>query len=243
MRGITELNKYLKIFNQETGEYINLIGDATKVYPSLDGKIKINDFDNGAVGNVVEYTMQFSEFMIDQLDVRYTQGILLDYILETFYGYERERDETDAEYYARVKKLIFDPKISNLAIKKALEPYGEDIVILDGVGSMSAFTEVSYVENLNEFSLEGEDIVAPAFLEIQGGKPYFFRVLMSNLHPKYYKKVIEIIDEYKAGGVNYIIELREYYNEAVGFTETSFIEYDYNDMEVDPVITAGYTGT
>jgi len=242
MRGIEELNKYLKIFNQESGEYLNLIGDKTKNYPSLNGKIKINDFDNGAIGNVIEYSIQFSEFLILQLDLRYTQGTLLDYILEGFYGVQRLRDETDANYYIRTKNLIFDEKVSDLAIIEALKDYGVNIQLINGVGS-GAFTEVSFVGSFEEFDIVGEDVVRPAFIEIQGGNPYFFKVIMSGALPQNYKTIIDIINEYKAGGINYIVELREYFTSAVGFVDTSFIEYDDSDMGVSPIITAGFTGT
>jgi hypothetical protein len=244
MRGITELNKLLKIFNQELGEYLNFIGDKSKTYPALSGSVKINDFDNGSVSNIIEYTMQLANYFIEQMDVRYTAGEILDYILQSFYGITREPLESDTDYYNRAKDLIFDAEISPLAILNAVADYCDDAEIVLGTGE-GAFADVSFIGNYTEFHLEGEDVVTPSYLEIQGGKHYFFRLIMENVHPKNYRKIIELVNEYKAGGIDYEIELDEYYNIPVGFTDVSFLEYDSEIAASPPdhVVTASFTGT
>lgn len=243
MRAIKRLNKYLKIFNQESGEYLNLIGDETKNYPSLNGYIKINDFDNGAIGNVIEYTMKLSDFFIDQLDVSKASDFLLEFILETYYNKIRKDGETDLEYYTRSKEEIFDHKISNLAIKNKLEDYGDDIEVIDGIGGDSAYYGVSYYENYKDFELSGENVVKRAIFSVTGGRPYFFRVLMSNVFPSQYREIINVINDYKAAGVNYFVELREYFSQAIAFFDVSFYEYNENDLTASPVVTAGFVGT
>jgi hypothetical protein len=243
MRAIKRLNKYLKIFNQEGGEYLNLIGDESKIDPSIEGFIKINDFDNGAISNVIEYTMKLANFFIDQLDVSKATGILLDFTLETFYEKLRNKNETDEEYYLRSKDEIFDDKVSNLAIKKKLEDFGDNVEVIDGIGGDSAYYGVSFYNNENDFNLEGKNVVKKSIYSVQGGRPYFFRVLMENIFPSEYKTIINVINEYKAGGTNYIVELKEVFSQTVGFFDTSFYEYEQNDLTVDPVITAGFTGT
>lgn len=240
MRAITELVKNLKIFNQEAGEFLNLIGDAEKDYPQLSGEIKISDFDNGAIANVLEYEMNLAEYLIDQLKLNNASGDFMDFIVEKYYDKMREPSETDASLYQRVYDAVFADKVSPLAIKNAIDEFGDDIEIIEGIGS-GAFTEVSFVENINEF--DGPPIVKMATLEVQGGNPYFFRVIISNLLPVNYNKIVERINEYKAAGINYIIELREIFSDAVGFTDLCYIEYDDSDLTVSPVITNNFVGT
>lgn len=242
MRGIERLNKYLKIFNQERGEYLNLIGDEFANYPSLNGFIKINDFDNGSIANVTEYTMQLADFLINQLDVSKAAGTLLDFTLETFYDKLR-KNETDEEYYQRSNEEIFDDKVSNLAIEDKLEEFGDDVEVIDGIGGDSAYYGVSYYENETDFNLVGENVVKKAIYSQQGGRPYFFRVLMSNVLPSNYKTIVENINEYKAGGTNYIVELREVFSQAIAFYDTSFYEYNFSNLTTNPVVTAGFIGT
>lgn len=243
MRGIERLNKYLKIFNQESGEYLNFIGDESKNYPSLSGFIKINDFDNGSIGNITEYTMQISDFFIDQLEVDKASGNLLDFILETYYEHRRLKDELDIDYYNRTKEDLFDNKISNLAIKKKLEDFGTNIEVIDGIGGDSAYYGISYYENNGDFQLIGENVVKKAIFSQAGGRPYFFRVIMSDVFPSEYKNIVDIINEYKAGGVNYIVELSEFFSQAIAFFDVSFYEYEENKLDVSPVVTAGFYGT
>ena len=242
MRGIERINRYLKLFNQESGEYLNLIGDESKNYPPLNDFIKISDFDNGSIANVIEYTMKLSDFLIDQLDVSKSAGIILDFTLETFYEKVRLKDETDEEYYLRTEDEIFDHKISNLAIENKLEEFGDDVEVIDGIGGDSTYYGVSFYENNTDFNLPGENVVKKAIFSQEGGRPYFFRVLMSNVNPSDYKNIINVINEYKAGGINYIVELEEFFSQAIAFSDVSFYEYNISDLTVSPVVTAGFVG-
>lgn len=242
MKAITSLNKYLNIFNQEKGEYLNLIGDGKKDYPYLDGEIYINDYDNGAIANVLEYNRNLSVYFLLSLDISQASGEILTYILKEYYGYFRKMNELDEDYYQRVITSILDNKISNIAIEKKLEPYGDDISVIDGIGS-GAFTDVSFIGNYQEFTLSGQSIVKPATTEVVGGRAYFFRVFIRNISPVDYKTVVDIINNHKAAGVNYIIELPEIINESVGFTDTSYLEYNDEKLDVDPVVTSGFMGS
>jgi len=243
MRSVKRLNKYLKIFNKESEEFKNLIGDEEKTVPSIDGNIKISDFDNGAIGNVIEYTIRLSNFLIDQLDVSKSKGNLLGYTLETFYKKTKKEGETDQEYYERSKEEIFDHKISNLAIKNKLEDYGDEVEVIDGIARDSAYYGVSYYDNTQDFSLSGENVVKKSIYSVTGGLPYFFRVLIANVFPSQYQTIINVINEYKAGGVNYIVELKETFSQSVAFYDTSFYNYTDSDLTASPVVTAGFSGT
>jgi hypothetical protein len=242
MRATKRLNKYLKIFNQETGEYLNLIGNESKNIPALSGFVKINDFDNASISNVIEYTIRLANFLIDQLDVSKAVDTLLDFQLETYYNKLRKKNETDGEYYLRSSDEIFDDKVSNLAIKKKLEDFGTDVEVIDGIGGDSAYYGVSYYNNENDFSLAGQNVVKKSIYSVEGGRPYFFRVLMGSVLPSEYKTIINVINEYKAGGTNYIVELKEIFSQTVGFYDTSFYNYEDSDLTASPVVTAGFSG-
>ena len=97
-------------------------------------------------------------------------------------------------------------------------------------------------ENDQDFNISGENIVKKAIFSQTGGRPYFFRVIMSDVLPGQYQSIINIINEYKAGGINYIVELREFFSQTVGFFDTSFYEYNENILTTSPVVTAGFAG-
>jgi hypothetical protein len=65
---------------------------------------------------------------------------------------------------------------------------------------------------------------------------------MSNLAPSNYRNIINIIDDYKAGGVNYIVELKEYFSSAIAFLDTSYYEQNESILTASPVVTAGFLG-
>ena len=181
-------------------------GNIINVGEALNGIVKINDMNTGAISNVLEYLRRFSSFLIDQLYANKAQGMWLDYYGKKFFAIERKGGESDADYYLRIKSIIFATKFSPISIVRALENYGDNVQIIEGIDD-GAFADVSFTNSYRDFNISGQDVVKGAISGIEGGLPFFFRVLMSNVDPADYKKILAIIEAYKAAGVAYIIEL------------------------------------
>jgi hypothetical protein len=205
-RSIELLNELLKIFNQEEGEYLNLVGDFKATTPVLSGNVKINDFNIGAIANVLEHARQLTPYLTQQIDLTQANDFWLDYIGENVYDIKRAGGESDADYSNRIIKEILGSNSSPLVIKNILEDYGDNVLILEGIDD-GAFSEVSFSDNYRDFELPGEDVVKAAFASAQGGIAFFFRVIMENVDPNDYKIIWQIVDKIKAAGVSFVIQI------------------------------------
>jgi hypothetical protein len=239
MESIEKLTKYTKIFNQDSAEYKNLIGDKNKLDVLVSGTVKINDYDNGTIGNVFQYETDLFNFLVDQLDLSKAQDSYLDYIVDKYYGYRRNKNETDLEFYTRVLGLIFDPKGTPRSIVKAIQEFGTDIQIVEGL-NIGAFADLTYADYYSD-TYTGGVYVRPAFTGYVSGSPYFFRILISNLLAQNYKKLIEKINEYKVAGVNYVVEVLDTIAQYIGFSDLMFCNYDEKDFTVNPIIVYDFT--
>jgi len=203
-RAIELLNEYLKIFNVSAGEYLKLVGDSTKTTPIFSTEVKINDIDTGSISNPLEYTRRLSDFFIEQLDLREAKEDWLDFLGNTIYNIERRGGESDVDYSARIIFETTAVRCTPLAILEALEDYGDNNQIIEG-GVGGAFSEVSFANCYRNFNISGQDVVRAAITMNFGGSPYFFMVIMENVDPANYKLIINIIDNYKAAGISYMV--------------------------------------
>jgi hypothetical protein len=239
MESIESLNSYLNFFNKNEGEYLNLVGDENKFDVVVSGEIKINDFNNGALGNYLQFEYKLSNFLIDNLNLKKSSDYLLDFVMENYYGYKRLLNETDSQFYSRVLKLIFDIKCTPIAIIKSIEEFGTNIELVEGFDT-GAWFNLSYFDNQKEIRKPGVYVRA-SFFESSGGNPYFFRIFISGLQPENYKKIIERINNYKSAGINYIVQLNDL-DYFVGFGSFCFCDYEKKNLTKDPPITFGFVG-
>jgi hypothetical protein len=239
MNALTKLNDFLKIFNQESGEYLNLIGDINKPDAIIEGNVKINDFNKGAIANLQEYEMQLLFFLVDQLELDKTTGSNLDYIATTYYNMKRKNDESDASYYSRIVNRVFAKKCTPIAIIKAISQYGTSIELIEGIGS-GAFSDVSFSDNTEDFAIPGFKIIKGAYCEALGGRAYFFRIMITGLKVTDYKNIINTINEYKAGGINYFVEISDTTKNYIGFSDTTFCNYNLKKFNSNPVVTQDF---
>lgn len=201
-RAIEILNIFLKIFNRESGEYLKLIGDSTRTTPAFVGEVKINDINTGAVSNIMEYTRRLSTFLIDQLNLNNAVREFLDNYGITYYDTIRNAGESDADYADRIVRKIFALKQTPVLIQQALLPFADQVDIVEGIED-GAFSEISFTDNYRDFFLPGESIIKAAIAGLEGGMLFFFRVFMYNVDPADYKKIIQIIEDYRAAGIAY----------------------------------------
>jgi len=150
MNSLEKLNDFLQIFNREEGEYLNLIGDESKIDVIVDGLVKINDYNKGSISNLLQYEMDFASFLVDQLDLSKTKSTYLDYIAQNFYGITRQVGETDDEFYARIILQIFALKCSPLIIYEAIKDLGTNVRLQEGV-NYGAFCDVTFCDNITYF--------------------------------------------------------------------------------------------
>lgn len=201
-RAIEILNIFLKIFNRESGEYLKLVGDSTRVTPSITGEIKINDINTGAISNIMEYTRKLAMFLIDQLNLNNAVREFLDNYGITYYDIVRAAGELDEDYADRIVRKVFALKQTPILIQQALLPFADQVDIIEGIED-GAFSEISFADSYRDFFLPGESIIKAAIAGLEGGMLFFFRVLMYNVDPADYKVIIQIIEDYRAAGIAY----------------------------------------
>lgn len=203
-RSIEILDQKLKIYNVNAGEYLKLIGDATKTTPVFTTIVKINDINTGAISNPLEYIRRLKSFFVNQLDLRTAVEDWLDYQGKHIYNIKRNAGETDSQYSARIIEVIVGSGCSPVVIKHLLENYGNNVQILEGIDD-GAFSDVSFSDCYRDF--DGPPIVKAALTGQEGGMPFFFRVIMEDVDPGDYKLIIDLIKKLKAGGISFIVQI------------------------------------
>lgn len=206
-RAIELLVELLKIYNPDSGEFLKLIGDKTKTTPSFSGEVNVNDIDTGAISNILEYTRRLNLFLVSQLNINYASLEWLDFIGEGFYNLPRDAGESDEDYRIRIKQTVFQLKETPIRIEDALEFYGDNVRVIEGIDD-GAFADISFTECYRDFSNFGEYIVKAALASDESGLLlFFFRVIMENVLPEDYGRIINIIENFKVAGVTYEVEI------------------------------------
>jgi len=238
MDTLIKLNENLKIFNQESGEYLLLIGNKDKIDVIPDNEVKINDLDNGSIGNVLEFEKRLSLFLIEQLDISKAKTIYLDDILNTFYGKYREVGETDSTFYQRVLQELFHYKCTLPAIYDIAKNLADPVQIQEG-GMFGFFADTTYADNVVFFDDSQGIVTESAMVDF---KTYFFIVIVKTITPDNYRKMVNMLADYHASGINYIILITEQTAQYSAFFGTSYYGYNGLDLGVNPVITKDFFG-
>jgi hypothetical protein len=170
------------------------------------GIIHINDFNTGAISNLIEYTRRLSHFLVDQLTLTSSKGSWLQYMGKEIFGIPIAGGESDSEYVSRIQSTVLSEKTTVYAIEKAFEPYADEVILLEGIDD-GAFSEVSFSDNVKEFSDIDGMIVKAAYAGEFGGTPYFIRVLLIRANTTNVALLVSIMENTKAAGIDYIIEL------------------------------------
>ena len=239
MKALDKLNNYLKIFNQTSGEYLNLIGDYSKPDITPTGTVKINDTNKGAISNVLEYERATMNFFIAQLTLSNTVDDYLDFIGETYYGLQRNQGEVDNDYYTRILNSIFSIKCTKPAIYNAIQSYGTNIRIEEGA-NYGAFCDASYCDSIKYFDIEGQPVIQEAVCEAVGGIPFFFIIIADFIPPENLAILINILDNYKACGIKYSIQSATQVTLITGFADLLYTEYNFYNFSNNPVILRGF---
>jgi hypothetical protein len=241
MKSIEKLSDFLKIFNEYSGEYLNFVGDKNKIDVALDGIIKINDFDNGVMGNVLEYEISLANFLVNQLDLSQNKGDYLDFISETYYDMTRNVGESDLDFYERILSSIFSIKCSPLVIYNKIKDLGVNVRLQEGI-NYGAFCDVSYCDNITFFQLPAVNIVKEAFCGASNGLPFFFIVYVDTITPANYIIMNNICESFRAAGIRYRIIITQQQQNISGFFGVTYFGYDTLNLAVNPVVTVDFLG-
>jgi len=203
-RAIELLNDLLKIYNRESGEYLNLVGDSSLVTPSFSTEVKINNINTGAISNPLEYSRRLFSFLINQLDLRNTVDSWLDYMGGVIYNVIRFSGESDTDYRNRIFTNTTTVKCSPIGIKIPLDDYADNVQIIEG-GMDGAFADVSFADSDREFNIPGVWVVKSAITMEENGSPFFIIIIMENVDPGDYVTILNLINAYRACGILFTV--------------------------------------
>ena len=123
--------------------------------------LTINELNIGAISNPVEYTRRLMAYFVDQLDLSKASSDWLDYIGTNFFAVMKNAGELDADYYQRIYDEVFLNKMTVPMLVKALQPYAEEVQIVEGVDD-GAFSEQSFADSYRDFNQLGVNCIKGA---------------------------------------------------------------------------------
>lgn len=206
------LNKYLKaIYDTDDPIYRSLISNVDGV-PA--GTINTpQDFNAGAVANILEYTRQLSLCLIDQLFLNRATGKFLTLMTHEIIGIVRFEGESNVDFVERVQNYIIATKVSRASIIFYTRPFSSpgEPQLLDGVDD-AAFADVSYSDNIEMF--QQGDVppfnnwwVLPGLTISEEGASYFFILRLENTASADIVKVVDLVNRWKGDGIGYEIQI------------------------------------
>lgn len=207
----TILNKYLRaIYDIDDKIYKSLISDISGVPAGVI--TNPNDYNIGAIANILEYTRRLSIDLLDQLFLNRAEGKYLDLIAQEVIGIVRYAGESDTDYVDRIQKFIISPKVSPAALIFCLRPFSTaEPVFLEGEQD-AAFANVSYASQYNSFqqlTIGPENLhwILPAIASGTGDGSFFFSIVLENVADEDIVKIIDIIERIGVAGVNFSLQL------------------------------------
>jgi len=171
---------------------------------NLEGYIKINDMNLGALSNPLEYTRRLSTFFVEQLDITTCFDSWLTYVGGTYYNISRIAGESDIDYQIRIINTTTAIKVTPLGIRDMLEDYGDNVTIVEAGGG--AYADVSYANCYRDFNRSGENVVKAA-ISMTFTLRFYFRAIMENASASDYSLIIALVENYKAGGISYDVQI------------------------------------
>jgi len=172
---------------------------------NLEGYIKLNDMNTGAISNPLEYTRRLGDFLVEQLNISNALDSWLTYSGGTMYDVPRNAGESDIDYQIRIIAQTTAIKVTILSIRDMLENYGDNVVMIEGQAG-GAYANVSYANCYTDFKITGFDIVKAA-IATTSTLLFNFRAIMENVSASDYMLILSMIDNYKAGGVSYSVQI------------------------------------
>lgn len=209
-----KLNELLVMFDTRDAVYRSVVSNEDGVpNPTIT---KPTDFNIGAIADLLEWNRRLTISLQKQIFLNQASGNLLDEFCLTMFNIYRNEGETDAEFAERVRQYILSHRLSPASIIKAVERYSSLLPeIIEGQID-SAFSDVIF----SDIYFSAWQHVEPAPDPYAGwwflpaitcgadGGEFFFILVMYNLAPEDVLTVVDIVDEWKAAGVGYMIEVR-----------------------------------
>jgi len=214
MGNITKkFNSYLPFFDHNDIVYKSVFCDKDGI-PNNTIKKPI-DLNLGAIASLLEYNRLLTIQLIDQVYLNKAKEKYLDKF-GLFFDIKRIKNESDNEYYLRIKNYIFSHKVSPASIIDAVKQYSSRLPKIIEERLDSAFSDLSFSDYYTFNTRIGDPnsiyyqwYIAPAIASNSGddSTAFYFILQMYNLQNQDIIKVIEIVNEWKASGVEYHIEI------------------------------------
>jgi len=166
--------------------------------------VKINDINQGALTNGVEYTCQLGEYYVRQINLNTAVAKDLDFIGRDIYGIERRAGEGDAAYRRRIVDTVFAIKGTPVAIREALLPFADEVLIDDDASS-GAFADVTFSDYYREFDPPDHELVRGAMAGTFGGIIFEYNVFLTNPDLSRKNEILRLLKSFTVGGVTYNI--------------------------------------
>jgi len=189
--------------------YKALISDRDGTVP---GTItKPTDLDIGAIAAMIEYLRLLSLSLRKQIQMDTSTGEFLKYTLETLLQILRLDGESEADWIARAKTILFQPRVSRASIIRVLRPFSsqEPIIVIGNEDAM--FADVSFADRYKRESQTymGDNFeVFPAFAQVFESSFYSIVIILYDTDPADLYEVVDILSNYVAAGIHYTIEIR-----------------------------------
>jgi len=205
------INKYMPQWDKLDPVYKALVSDPDGVAAGVITTPK--DYNKGGIANVLEWLFKFSIELRAQMFLDQAETDWLNYTAESFFGIIRYENENDADYVARIKKFILAKKLSPASIIYATIPYSSPgLPVMYEGESDGAYADISYAGNIKRFfntapGPDNNNWVLPAITIGQNGGLFNFVLILQNTAPADIRKVLDIVNRWKAGGITYQVQI------------------------------------
>lgn len=203
-----QINEYLKaLYDLDDPVYKSVYADRDGTpNPTINDP---NDFNLGAVANVLEWNRQLGLCLVDQIFINKASTKYLREILEKNIGIIRYPGESDADYLARAQNFIIGRKVSKAAIIFSMRQYSSTEPVIQEGNFDVAYADVSYSDVYSSFQLVSPttDWVLPALSANENETSFFFVLKLTDTDPNDFVKVIDTLNRLVAAGVAYEVQV------------------------------------
>lgn len=206
------LNKYLRaLYETDDPIYKSLVADVDGIPAGTINNPQ--DYNAGAVANMLEFVRQLSLCLIDQLFLDRASGKYLTLTTHEIIGIVKFEGESNSVFVSRIQDYILGYKVSRAAIIFYTRPFSSpgEPQILDGLDD-AAFADVSYSDNNTMFQLGVNPPftnwwVLPGVTISEQGASYFFVLRLENTASADIVKVVDLVNRWKGDGIGYEIQI------------------------------------
>lgn len=209
---VQRLLRLLPFFDKDDDKFRSLVANPDGVaLPTINSP---DDYQQGAMANLLEYLTQMSQSLLRMLRPDLQDSFWLNYTGSALLGVSRFEGETDADYLMRIRDTIFGIKCTCPAIVNALMEYSSPLPPSCNVGeSIGAFADVTFADVFTQFQNQtpGPEFnywTWPAIAVSGEAVSFFFVIIIYNTAPADVPKAADIIRELAAAGINWNLQVQ-----------------------------------